>query len=76
MSELSPQAEAERSGLCQTGPPQSRPSGFVGRGGARERVELSPQAEAEQSGLCADEGAYWFRRGYRSRNSERMRLTS
>ena len=55
---------------------QSRPSGFVGRGGARERVELSPQAEAEQSGLCDDEGAYWFRRGYRSRNSERMRLTS
>lgn len=39
------------------GPPQSRPSGFVGRGGARERAEISPQAEAEQSGLCADEAA-------------------
>ena len=39
-------------------------------------MELSPQAEAELSGLCDDEGAYWFRRGYRSRNSERMRLTS
>lgn len=37
------------------GSPQSRPSGFAGRGGARERVELSPQAEAEQSGLCGDE---------------------
>ena len=35
------------SGLCPMGPPQSRPSGFVGRGGARERMELSPQAEAE-----------------------------
>ncbi len=41
------------SGLCPMGPPQSRPSGFVGRGGARERMELSPQAEAEQSGLCS-----------------------
>ena len=44
----------ERTLLCK-GPPQSRPFGFVGRGGARERVELSPQGEAEQSGLCDDE---------------------
>ena len=80
--ELSPQAEAEQSGLCGLERPQAvgapaKPSlSFVGRGGARERVELSPQAEAERSGLCDDEGAYWFRRGRRSRNSERMRLTS
>lgn len=37
------------------GPPQSRPSGFVGRGGARERTQFSPQAETELSGLCPDE---------------------
>ena len=29
---------------------------FVGRGGARERVQFSPQAETELSGLCDDEG--------------------
>ena len=28
---------------------------FVGRGGARERVQFSQQAETEQSGLCDDE---------------------
>ncbi|MCI8288171.1 MAG: hypothetical protein HFH89_11030 [Lachnospiraceae bacterium] len=45
--ELSPQAEAERSGLCGLERPQAagapaKPSlSFVGRGGARERVELS-----------------------------------
>ena len=43
-----------------TGPLQSRPSGFVGRGEAGERVELSPQAEGSQSGLCFDEGAGRF----------------
>ena len=32
----------------------AKPDGFVGKGGARERVELSPQAEAERSGLCDD----------------------
>ena len=37
------------------GPPQSRLSGFVGRGGARERTQFSPQAETELSGLCPDE---------------------
>ena len=43
------------------GPPQSRPSGFVGRGGARERTQFSPQAETELSGLCDDEmvGGRW-----------------
>ena len=34
------------------------------------------EAGSEGYGACPDEGAYWFRRGYRSRNSERMRLTS
>ena len=37
------------------GAPQSRSSGFVGRGGARERTQFSPQAETELSGLCPDE---------------------
>ena len=38
--------------------------------------ELSALAGSEQYEACDDEGAYRFRRGYRSRNSERMRLTS
>ena len=37
------------------GPPQSRPSGFVGRGGQREQAQFSPKAETETSGLLADE---------------------
>ena len=39
----------------ETGAPAKPSSGFVGRGGAREREELSPQAEVEPSGLCPDE---------------------
>ncbi len=39
----------------ETGAPTKPSSGFVGRGGARERGELSPQAEAEPSELCPDE---------------------
>ncbi len=44
----------EKEGI-NNGVPAKPPFGFVGRGGARERVELSPQAEAEQSGLCSNE---------------------
>ena len=45
------------------GPPQ-KPSeaGFVGRGGARKRVQFSPQAETKPSGLCDDEGVRGCRR--------------
>mgnify|MGYP001026388772 FL=1 len=39
----------------ETGAPAKPSSGFVGRGGAREREELSPQAEVEPSGLCPEE---------------------
>lgn len=39
----------------ETGAPTKPSSGFVGRGGARERGEPSPQAEVEPSGLCPDE---------------------
>ena len=36
-----------------------------------------PAGRSTRNGLCLDAGgAYWFRRGCRSRNSERMRLTS
>ena len=46
---------------ARKGAPQSRPSGFVGRGGARERTQFSPQAETELSGLCDDKmvGGRW-----------------
>ena len=48
-----PHLAVNSTGSCPFGAP-AKPVGFVGKGGARERVELSPQAEAEHSGLCDD----------------------
>ncbi len=44
------------------GPPQSRPSGFVGKGGAREWSELSRLRGSERNGLCPDAGAFLEKR--------------
>ena len=49
----------------------AKPNGFVGKGGARERILFSPKAEMKFSGLCDDAGM-----GYRMTLSVILRAST
>lgn len=64
---------SERCAACPTGPPQSRPPGFVGRGGAAKRVS-SPARGGASDAQLAPTWLGWLDSNQRMRESKSRAL--